>query len=63
VLFVSLRDQSRAAIDQFKSATLLGTETISGGGTRGRTLHFYSLTGFAKAPASPNAPDESDPDE
>jgi 4-amino-4-deoxy-L-arabinose transferase-like glycosyltransferase len=63
VLFVSLRDQSRAAIGQFKSATFLGTETMSAGGTRGRTLHFYSLTGFAKMPASPNAPDESDPDE
>ena len=63
VLFVSLRDQSRAAIDQFKSATSLGTQTIPGGGTRGRTLHFYSLTGFAKPADSPTAPDESDSDE
>ncbi len=47
VLFVSLREQSRAATDQFKSVTFLGSETIPGGGRKGRTLRFYSLSGFA----------------
>ena len=46
VLFVSLREQSRAATEQFKSATFLGSETIPGSGRRGRTLRFYSLSGF-----------------
>jgi 4-amino-4-deoxy-L-arabinose transferase-like glycosyltransferase len=47
VLFVSLRRQSRAATDQFDSATFLGSETIPGGGPEGRTLRFYSLSDFA----------------
>lgn len=47
VLFVSLREQSRAATDQFKSVTFLRSETILGGRRKGRTLRFYSLSGFA----------------
>ena len=46
VLFASLRGESRAAIDQFDSATFLGSETIPGGGPKGRTLRFYSLSDF-----------------
>jgi len=45
LLFASLRAQS-GALDQFRSATFLGSETIPGGGRKGRTLRFYSLSGF-----------------
>jgi len=46
VLFVSLREQSRGALEKFRSATFLGSETIPGGGRKGRTLRFYSLSDF-----------------
>jgi 4-amino-4-deoxy-L-arabinose transferase-like glycosyltransferase len=45
VLFASLRPQS-GALDQFRSVTFLGSETILGGGRKGRTLRFYSVSGF-----------------
>ncbi len=48
VLFVSLRRDSPAALAQFKSASFLGSETLPGGGARGRTLRFYRLSGFAE---------------
>jgi 4-amino-4-deoxy-L-arabinose transferase-like glycosyltransferase len=62
VLFVSLREQSHAATDQFKSATFLGSETIPGGGREGRTLRFYSLAGFIgkQAGGTGTAPDEGE---
>jgi 4-amino-4-deoxy-L-arabinose transferase-like glycosyltransferase len=44
-LFASLRAQS-GALDQFRSATFLRSETIPGGGRDGRRLRFYSLSGF-----------------
>ena len=46
VLFVSLRPQSREALNQFRPATSLGSETIPGGKSEGRTLRFYRLSGF-----------------
>ena len=46
VLFVSLRPQSRGALNQFRSVTYLGLETISDGRPE-RTLLFYRLSGFA----------------
>jgi hypothetical protein len=46
VLFVSLRAQSRAATDQFESATFLGSEKLPGGGGEGRILRFYRLEDF-----------------
>ena len=46
VLFVSLRPQSRAALDQFRSVTFLASERIPGGKSQGRTLRFYRLSGF-----------------
>jgi 4-amino-4-deoxy-L-arabinose transferase-like glycosyltransferase len=46
VLFVSLRPQSRGALNQFKSVTSLASETIPGGRPEGRTLRFYRLSGF-----------------
>jgi 4-amino-4-deoxy-L-arabinose transferase-like glycosyltransferase len=46
VLFVSLRPQSRAVLNQFRSATFIGAETIPGGRPEGRTLRFYRLTDF-----------------
>lgn len=46
VLFASLRAQSRAALKKFRSVTFLGSETLPGGGRKGRTLRFYSLSGF-----------------
>jgi hypothetical protein len=45
VLFASLRAQS-GALDQFRSATFLGSEKIPGSRREGRTLRFYSLSGF-----------------
>ena len=48
VLLVSLHEQSRRAIDEFKSATFLGSETMPGGGPEGRTLRFYGLSDFAE---------------
>jgi 4-amino-4-deoxy-L-arabinose transferase-like glycosyltransferase len=48
VLFVSLRSQSRDALNQFRSVTFLGAKTIPGGKAEGRTLHFYKLSGFAR---------------
>jgi 4-amino-4-deoxy-L-arabinose transferase-like glycosyltransferase len=50
VLFVSLREKSRRATDQFKSTTFLASEAIPGGGGEGRTLRFYSLSGFVGKP-------------
>jgi len=58
VLFVSLREQSRAATDQFKSATFLGSEKIPTGGRKERTLRFYSLSGFAGKQAGQAERDE-----
>jgi hypothetical protein len=46
VLFVSLHQQSRAALNQFRLATFIGAETIPGGKPEGRTLRFYKLSGF-----------------
>jgi 4-amino-4-deoxy-L-arabinose transferase-like glycosyltransferase len=46
VLFVSLRADSRKALKEFRLVTFLGSETLPGGGREGRTLRFYSLTGF-----------------
>lgn len=60
VLFVSLREQSRRATDQFKSATFLGSETMSGGGREGRTLRFYSLSDFTGKTAEEAGPDEGE---
>ena len=60
VLFVSLRAQSRAATDQFKSATFLGSETMPGNGRQGRTLRFYSLSGFAGTTGQAGEPDEDE---
>jgi 4-amino-4-deoxy-L-arabinose transferase-like glycosyltransferase len=50
VLFVPLREKSPRATDQFKSTTFLASETIPGGGREGRTLRFYSLSGFVGKP-------------
>jgi 4-amino-4-deoxy-L-arabinose transferase-like glycosyltransferase len=50
VLFVSLREKSPRATAQFKSTTFLTAETIPGGGREGRTLRFYSLSGFVGKP-------------
>jgi hypothetical protein len=47
VLFVSLRADSRKALKKFRSVTFLGSETIPGGGRKGRTLRFYRLSGLA----------------
>jgi hypothetical protein len=52
VLLASLRAQS-GALDQFRTATFLGSETIAGGGRKGRTLRFYSLSGFLKGDGKP----------
>jgi 4-amino-4-deoxy-L-arabinose transferase-like glycosyltransferase len=46
VLFVSLRPQSPGALSQFRSVTFLGSETIAGGKSEGRTLRFYRLSSF-----------------
>ena len=46
VLFASLRAQSAARLHQFRSATFLGSEKIPGSRREGRTLRFYSLSGF-----------------
>jgi 4-amino-4-deoxy-L-arabinose transferase-like glycosyltransferase len=48
VLFVSLRRQSREALDQFRLVTSLGSKTIPGGRSEGRTLRFYKLSGFVR---------------
>jgi hypothetical protein len=48
VLFVSLRPQSPEALNQFRSAISLGSKTIPGGKSEGRTLRFYKLSGFAR---------------
>jgi 4-amino-4-deoxy-L-arabinose transferase-like glycosyltransferase len=48
VLFVSLRPQSREALDQFRLVTSLGSKTIPGGRSEGRTLRFYKLSGFVR---------------
>jgi len=47
VLFVSLRADSRKALEKFRSVTFLGSETLPGGGREGRTLRFYRLSDFA----------------
>lgn len=47
VLFVSLRADPRKALKKFRSVTFLGSETIPGGGRKGRTLRFYRLSGLA----------------
>jgi hypothetical protein len=47
-LFVSLRRDSSNALGQFKSATFIGSETVRGGGPKGRTLRFYKLSDFAE---------------
>jgi hypothetical protein len=52
VLFASLRAQS-GALNQFRSVTFLGSETIPGGGRKGRTLRFYSLSGFLGGDGKP----------
>jgi hypothetical protein len=48
VLFVSLRPQSREALEQFRLVTSLGSKTIPGGRSEGRTLRFYKLSGFVR---------------
>jgi hypothetical protein len=48
VLFVSLRSQSRDALNQFRSVTFLGAKTIPGGKSEGRTLRFYKLSDYAR---------------
>jgi 4-amino-4-deoxy-L-arabinose transferase-like glycosyltransferase len=58
VLFVSPRERSRAT-EQFNSVTSLGSTTVPGGGSEGRTLRFYSLTGFTgKQAGKPEAPSD-----
>jgi 4-amino-4-deoxy-L-arabinose transferase-like glycosyltransferase len=46
VLFVSLRPDSPKTLKKFGLATFLGSETLPGGGRKGRTLRFYRLSGF-----------------
>jgi 4-amino-4-deoxy-L-arabinose transferase-like glycosyltransferase len=53
VLFVSLRADSRKALKRFRSVTFLGSETIPGGGRKGRTLRFYRLSGFLGGDGKP----------
>jgi 4-amino-4-deoxy-L-arabinose transferase-like glycosyltransferase len=56
VLFVSLRADPRKALKEFKLVTFLGSETLPGGGREGRTLRFYSLSGFAQKTHSDDGP-------
>jgi 4-amino-4-deoxy-L-arabinose transferase-like glycosyltransferase len=59
VLFVSPRERSRVT-EQFNSVTSLGSTTVLGGGSEGRTLRFYSLSGFTGKQAGKT---EAPPDE